>query len=1015
MKFHDAMRKVFRQFSLVVLQDDRLVTLLSGYHAFDSRPGIRQVMESIASDGYGRELYRRRLDGGSAIRDYAGEVRQALVSDRHFSRELSGYAVDSVLYAIGLLDSVEEPSFAVHASRETENAAGSHAEISHLPAAGERPEQQGLNVPGVTAHGSAGIPAGKTAAQDEHMAGGKDLSENTVSQDNGDPAQGIQSAAELGDAAAQCSLARMYEEGKGARQDDSSALRWYRKSAFQGNPDAQYRLGRMYEEGKGISRDYSFAIRWYRKAAGQGNSDAEYSLGMMYEKGQGVGQDNEQAARWYSVSADHGNPDAKERLKERKWDLLVRASLKNDPDTQYELGRMCLDSSGAGHDEEEAARWFLKAAEQGNISAQYSLGQMYYHGTGVTQDEAEALKWYQKAAEQGSADAQKDLGDIYRRRYTFRDYGSKAREWYRKAAEQGNAEALIMLGIMCENGEGAAENYSEAAEWYRKAAEQGDAKAQCRLGDLYMSGKGVGLDYEEAVRWYVKAVSKEGTEFLSGDEELLYMAVIRNDPDAMSNLAEHFRDGKVVRQDYAEARKWHLKAIEQGNVDSMRSLGWMYLNGEGVAQDYAEGLKWFRKAADLGDSLAQESLGKIYDAGQIVSRDYAEAFIWYSKAAAGGSWTAKAKLKEPIFELYFKAIRQNDANAQLRLAEQYIGHDDWHFRHYSPEESDRFFRMAVDNGSAEAPLKLGDKCYNHSKLVEAVKWYRMAAMRGSKAAQLKLGRIFMSDRFRGIARDYAEARKWYLMAAEQAGQTRREWQEGQDDAEAAFCLGRIYAEGLGVDPDYAEAWKWFSRLTRDYDLPDQEKRLLIEFVNKLRQSTDAVAQFILGEMFRIRTPVVFLRAEEAVECYRKAAERGHAEAQFQLGCMLQSGMNYPRDYAEAARWFSEAARQGHMEAKKRLDEPPISVYYKAGLGDAAAEYSLGRMYEEGHDAVLDYHKAAEWYRKSADLGNADAMYRLGRMRDDGIGMSQNKSEALEWYRKAAALGNADARNLLGSW
>ena len=216
--------------------------------------------------------------------------------------------------------------------------------------------------------------------------------------------------------------------------------------------------------------------------------------------------------------------------------------------------------------------------------------------------------------------------------------------------------------------------------------------------------------------------------------------------------------------------------------------------------------------------------------------------------------------------------------------------------------------------------------------------------------------------------------------------TRREWQEGQDDAEAAFCLGRIYAEGLGVDPDYAEAWKWFSRLTRDYDLPDQEKRLLIEFVNKLRQSTDAVAQFILGEMFRIRTPVVFLRAEEAVECYRKAAERGHAEAQFQLGCMLQSGMNYPRDY-----------------------------YYKAGLGDAAAEYSLGRMYEEGHDAVLDYHKAAEWYRKSADLGNADAMYRLGRMRDDGIGMSQNKSEALEWYRKAAALGNADARNLLGSW
>lgn len=1013
MKFHDAMRKVFRQFSPVVLQDDRLVTLLSGYHAFDSRPGIRQVMESIASDGYGRELYRRRLDGGSAIRDYAGEVRQALVSDRHFSRELSDYAVDSVLYAIGLLDSVEEPSFAVHALRKTESAAHNQAESGHLPTAGERPEQQGLNVPGVTAHDSADRPAGTPDAPEQRMAAGKHFSENTVSQDHGAPDQGIQSAAESGDAAAQYRLGLMYEEGKGVRQDDASALRWYRKSAVQGNPDAQYRLGRIYEEGKGISQDNSFALRWYRKSAGQGNSDAEYSLGMMYEKGQGVGQDNEQAARCYSVSADHGNPEAKERLKERKWDLLVRASLKNDSDAQYELGRMCLDSSGAGHDEEEAARWFLKAAEQGNISAQYSLGQMYYHGTGVTQDDAEAVKWYQKAAEQGRIDALKDLGDIYRLEYKIRDYG-KAREWYRKAAEQGNAEAMIMLGIMCENGEGAEESYSEAAEWYRKAAEQGDAKAQCRLGDLYFSGKGVRRDYDEAVRWYGKAVSKEGIEFLSGDEEWLYMAVVRNDPEAMSNLASSFQNGYSGKNDYAEARKWYLKAAELGDVPSMRVLGYFYLNGEGGPQDNAEGLKWFRKAADLGDSAAQGALGKVYEDGQIVSRDYAEAFIWYSKAAAGGSWTAKETLKDPIFELYFKAIRQNDADAQFRLAELYIG-DDWHFRHHSLEESDRFLHMAADNGSAEAPLKLGDKCYNHSKLVEAVKWYRMAAMRGSKAAQLKLGRIFMSDRFRGIARDYAEARKWYLMAAEQAGQTRREWQEGQDDAEAAFCLGRIYAEGLGVDPDYAEAWKWFSRLTRDYDLPDQEKRLLIEFVNKLRQSTDAVAQFILGEMFRIRTPVVFLRAEEAVECYRKAAERGHAEAQFQLGCMLQSGMNYPRDYAEAARWFSEAARQGHMEAKKRLDEPPISVYYKAGLGDAAAEYSLGRMYEEGHDAVLDYHKAAEWYRKSADLGNADAMYRLGRMRDDGIGMSQNKSEALEWYRKAAALGNADARNLLGSW
>src|SRR3954454_1319801 len=49
----------------------------------------------------------------------------------------------------------------------------------------------------------------------------------------------------------------------------------------------------------------------------------------------------------------------------------------------------------------EAARWFRKAAEQGNADAQNHLGVLYDHGKGVTQDHAEAARWFRKAAEQG--------------------------------------------------------------------------------------------------------------------------------------------------------------------------------------------------------------------------------------------------------------------------------------------------------------------------------------------------------------------------------------------------------------------------------------------------------------------------------------------------------------------------------------------------------------------------------------------------------------------------------------
>ena len=46
------------------------------------------------------------------------------------------------------------------------------------------------------------------------------------------------------------------------------------------------------------------------------------------------------------------------------------------------------------------------AAEAGLVDAQFNLGGMYDVGLGVPQDYAEAAKWYGRAAEQGDARAQ---------------------------------------------------------------------------------------------------------------------------------------------------------------------------------------------------------------------------------------------------------------------------------------------------------------------------------------------------------------------------------------------------------------------------------------------------------------------------------------------------------------------------------------------------------------------------------------------------------------------------------
>jgi TPR repeat protein len=57
---------------------------------------------------------------------------------------------------------------------------------------------------------------------------------------------------------------------------------------------------------------------------------------------------------------------------------------------------------------------------------------------------------------------------------------------------------------------------------------------------------------------------------------------------------------------------------------------------------------------------------------------------------------------------------------------------------------------------------------------------------------------------------------------------------------------------------------------------------------------------------------------EAVIWYRRAAEQGHAQAQYNLGFMYGSGLGVPQDDAEAVNWFRLAAEQGLAQAQTHL-------------------------------------------------------------------------------------------------
>jgi uncharacterized protein len=83
---------------------------------------------------------------------------------------------------------------------------------------------------------------------------------------------------------------------------------------------------------------------------------------------------------------------------------LRERAANGDADAQFTLGKNYeAGRSGLKKDYAEAARWYLKSAEQGNVYAQASLGILYHAGKGVAQDNVRAEMWFLIAADRSPA------------------------------------------------------------------------------------------------------------------------------------------------------------------------------------------------------------------------------------------------------------------------------------------------------------------------------------------------------------------------------------------------------------------------------------------------------------------------------------------------------------------------------------------------------------------------------------------------------------------------------------
>lgn len=128
---------------------------------------------------------------------------------------------------------------------------------------------------------------------------------------------------------------------------------------------------------------------------------------------------------------------------------------------------------------------------------------------------------------------------------------------------------------------------------------------------------------------------------------------------------------------------------------------------------------------------------------------------------------------------------------------------------------------------------------------------------------------------------------------------------------------------------------------------------------------------------------------QAFDLFLTEARKGDTAAEFWIGKCYEQGEGVNKSYQSAIEWYMKAAEQGH----------------------ATAQYNLAyRYYHENNG--LTRKKAFYWYRKAAEQGLVEAQFKLATMYYEGIGTEVDYDMAKAWLEKAAAQGHDYATSVL---
>ena len=299
-----------------------------------------------------------------------------------------------------------------------------------------------------------------------------------------------------------------------------------------------------------------------------------------------------------------------------------------------------------------------------------------------------------------------------------------------------------------------------------------------------------------------------------------------------------------------------------------------------------------------------------------------------------------------------------------------------------PEEVIPLLENGVRNGETEAMVNLAGFAARGIGMkkdeAKAFALFEQAAAKGDSAALLNLGHACLHGK--GTAPDQEKGRA-LLRKAEKAG-----------SSEAAYLLG-VLAE---KDLDIPGAMRHYAAAGKEHDKALNRLGILTYLHEDDPKSDEHALKCLLTAAFRKYPPALNNAAyvlthrtdgktpdwKAAEVCYRSAAEKGYAPAQFNLGILYSGGAG--SDFfrpEEAVKHLRDAAAQRHP----------------------GAQYLLGTAYRDGDGVPRDEGKAFEFYRLSAEQGYPFACLQLAEMLEKGRGTKKDAAAAEIWRKRAEEL------------